>query len=93
MRRKERSGPGITTVVDSRVPTLASEDGEALEEESEGVEPRTNGADDVAIIRKAARRAMLLKKGFANGLGDKTVERSVQGFKIASPVRFMDKTT
>jgi len=93
MRRKERSGPGIATVVDSRVPTLASEDGEGLGEGSEGVEPRTSGADDVAIVRTAARRAMVLKKGFANGLGDKTVERSVQGFKIASPVRFMVKTT
>jgi len=93
MRKKERSGPGIATVVDSRVPTLASADGEALEGGSEGVEPRTSGADDVAIVRTAARRAMVLKKGFANGLGDKTVERSVQGFKIASPVRFMDKTT
>jgi len=49
--------------------------------------------NDVVIISKAAKRAMVLKNGFANGLGDKTVERSVQGLKIASPVRFMDKTT
>ena len=69
---------------------MASADGDGLEGGSEGVEPRTNGADDVVIIRKAARRAIVLKKGFANGLGDKTVERSVQGLKIASPVRFMD---
>jgi hypothetical protein len=95
MRRKERSGPGIATVVESRAPTLASEDGEALVGGSEGVEPRTSGANDVVIIIiiKAARRAMVPKNGFANGLGDKTVERSVQGLKIASPVRFMDKTT
>jgi len=82
MRRKERSGPGIATVVESRVPTLASEDGEALEEGSEGVE-RERVGNDCRNNKKAARRAMVLKNGFANGLSDKTVERSVQSLKIA----------
>jgi hypothetical protein len=89
MRKKERRGPGIATVTDWGGPTLASADGEG----SDGVEPRTIGARDKAIGRTAARRAMILKKGFANGLGDNVVKRSVQAFKMASPVRFMVKTT
>jgi len=89
MRKKERRGPGIATVTDSGGPTLASADDEG----SEGVDPRTIGAKDEAIGRTAARRAIALKKGLANSRGDNAAKRSVQAFKMASPVRFMAKTT
>jgi hypothetical protein len=89
MRKKERSGPGIATVVESGGPTLASaDDGGAG-----GVVPRRIGMKVEPIRRRAARSARVRKNGFVNGLGDNGVKRSVQAFKIASPVRFLVKTT
>ena len=90
MRKKERSGPGIATVTDSGGPTLASSDDKPLE----GVEARTIGAKHepiakTATVRGAARR----KNRLPNSRGDSGVKRSVQAFKIASPVRFIAKTT
>jgi len=87
MRKKERSGPGIATVIDSGGPTLASSD-------DEGVEPRTIGAKHEPIAKTAkVRGAASPKDRLPNSLGDSGVKRSVQAFKIASPVRFIVKTT
>lgn len=87
MRKKERSGPGIATVVDSEGATLAS----PADRGSEGVAAGTIGARDESIRRTAAMRAMVRNKGFAKGFAksfaDKDVKRSVQALKIASPTK------
>src|SRR2546429_9996468 len=80
MRRKERNGPGIVTLADSRDPTLAS-DGK----ESEGTLHRTAGARHEQTERVAAR--MLARQKRAHRFAGKWVKRSVQALKISSPKR------
>jgi hypothetical protein len=79
----------MATVVKSGAPTLASGEDEALEE----VAPRRISVKHEPTGMRAAMSAMLRTRGFANSLGDSGVKRSVQAFKIASPVRFLVKTT
>jgi hypothetical protein len=78
MRKKERNGPGITTVADSLDPTLVS----SSDAELEGVMPGVAAAKLKPAEKVKAESTARRKKEFMNRFADKSVSRKVQTFKI-----------
>jgi hypothetical protein len=79
MRKKERSGPGIATSADSGELTSVY----SAERGPGGVVPRAPEAKQELIQRVAAK----IVGSLAHRFDIKSVKRSVQAFKIASPKR------
>src|ERR1700747_772976 len=90
MRKKDRNGPGIPTVVVSDDPPLASED----DQESGGAAPRMAGAKDEPTEKVAARIATRRKRDLTHRFPCKAVRRSVgalKSFLLKAEARLSDE--